>query len=382
LIFEILKKRGMNKIIRLVLLALVILGIGSCAANRNMGGSSASVSQLSGNVNVPDGALVYALPLTVVDIAIETERVIEKPGPYSAYAADLLGLTDVIKSENEYWSVTGVTISTHEEIDPDGYFAISAPGVFRTNVLEMKKAGLILDLNPEMYDVENQRKNSLSSGVEIHQFYDMGSDEYFRNRRDTLYRVVSVDTAFVRIPYLVVKKQKLNLDQLAERAAIRLMELRDGKHLLLTGETNLFPQDGSAIAEINRLERQYTELFAGKVFSEKRTFRYQITPRKDQTGRKIDLCVFSEATGPGDPGSKTGDPVTIEFTPEQKTRNIASPVSKGGPAQQKYSRIVCRLPDVAEVKLSIGNTVAGSGRKLIYQFGEIIQMPSNYLIGK
>jgi len=37
---------------------------------------------------------------------------------------------------------------------------------------------------------------------------------------------------------------------------------------------------------------------------------------------------------------------------------------------------------VAEVKLSIGNTVAGSGRKLIYQFGEIIQMPSNYLIGK
>jgi len=372
----------MNKIIRFGLLVLVTLGMGSCAANRNMGGSSGPVSQLSGNVNVPDGALVYALPLTVVDIAVETERVIEKPGPYSAYAADLLGLTDVIRSENEYWSVTGVTISTHEEVDPDGFFAISAPGVFRTNVMEMKKAGLILDLNPAIYNSESQRKSTIAPGVEMHQFYDMGSDEYFRNKRDTLYRVVTVDTAFVRIPYLVVKKQKLTLDQLAEKAAIRLMELRDGKHLLLTGETNLFPQDGSAIAEINRMEREYTELFAWKVFTEKRTFRYQIIPRKDQTGRKIDLCVFSEATGPGDPGSKAGDLVTIEFNPEQKTRSLALASSKGGSSQQKYSRITYRIPDVTGVRISIGNTVIGSGRKLVYQFGDITQLPSNYLIGK
>ncbi len=360
----------------------MILVSGSCAANRNMGGAPGSVSHLSGSVTVPDGALVYALPLTVVDVAIETERVIEKPGPYSAYAADLLGLTGVVRSENEYWSVTGVTISTHEEVDPDGYFAISAPGIMQTNVLEMKKAGLIVDLNPALYNAENNRNNGVDSDVEIHRFYDMGSDEYFRNRRDTLYRVVAVDTAFVRIPYLVVKKQKLTLDQLAEKAAVRLMELRDGKHLILTGETNLFPQDGSAITEINRLEREYTELFAGKVFNEKRTFRYQIIPRKDQTGRKIDLCVFSEATGPGDPGSKAGDLITIEFNPEQKTRSVALASSKGGSSQQKYSRITYRIPDVAVVKISIGNNVIGSGRKLVYQFGDIIQLQSNYLIGK
>ncbi len=46
-------------------------------------------------------ALVYGLPLTVVDVEIEAERIIEKPGPYSRFAGDLLGLNDVIKSENE-----------------------------------------------------------------------------------------------------------------------------------------------------------------------------------------------------------------------------------------------------------------------------------------
>ena len=34
--------------------------------------------------------------------------------------------------------------------------------------------------------------------------------------------------------------------------------------MILTGETNLFPQDGAAIDEINRLDREYTALFAGK----------------------------------------------------------------------------------------------------------------------
>ena len=38
-----------------------------------------------------EGSLVYGLPLTVVDIEIEAERIIEKPGPYSRYAEDLLG---------------------------------------------------------------------------------------------------------------------------------------------------------------------------------------------------------------------------------------------------------------------------------------------------
>ena len=36
------------------------------------------------------------------------------------------------------------------------------------------------------------------------------------------------------------------------------MELRDGKHMILTGETNLFPQDEAAINEMNRLEKEYT----------------------------------------------------------------------------------------------------------------------------
>ena len=100
-----------------------------------------------------------------------------------------------------------------------------------------------------------------------------------------------MDTAFIKVPYLVTKKQKLTVDQLAEKAAVRLMEMRDGKHLILTGETNVFPQDGAAINEMNRLEKEYTELFTGKTLREKHTFSYQLIPDKDH-GRKADNCLY------------------------------------------------------------------------------------------
>ncbi len=75
------------------------------------------------------------------------------------------------------------------------------------------------------------------------------------------------------------------------------MEMRDGKHLILTGETNVFPQDEASINEINRLEKEYTELFTGKTLREKRTFTYQIIPKKDFIGKQIPICTFSSAVG-------------------------------------------------------------------------------------
>ena len=64
---------------------------------------------------------------------------------------------------------------------------------------------------------------------------------------DTAYKRISIDSSFVRVPYVVEKKKRLTIDQLAERAAKRLMEMREGKHLILTGEANVFPQSDAAI---------------------------------------------------------------------------------------------------------------------------------------
>jgi len=50
-------------------------------------------------------------------------------------------------------------------------------------------------------------------------FMDLGADEYYVVQSDTIYKLVNVDTAFIKIPYLVEKKKQLTTDQLAEKAA-------------------------------------------------------------------------------------------------------------------------------------------------------------------
>ncbi len=371
--------RNRTKLVCFFIMAMISA---SCAVNRNMGNSKYSVTPLSGKTATSEGGLVYGLPLTVVDVELEAERIIEKPGPYSRFAGDLLGLNDIIKSENEFWSITAINVRTHEELDPEQFYIIETNSIFQTNVLSLKKTGLILDLNPEIYNSDSDNVLRDLNDLNHLNVSDLGSDEYFQNNRDTLYRIVSVDTAFVRIPYLIEKKRKLTVDELAEKAAIRLMELRDGKHLILTGETNLFPQDKAAIDEINRMEKEYTELFTGKTLKEKRIFRYQVIPRKDMTGKPVTLCRFSESTGPAESSEKSGSQVNIEFNPELKTKNLNIITGKTGSASsQKYDKLYYRIPEVVNLRITLGDEVLGKSRKLVYQLGDIVRLPANFIFG-
>ena len=140
----------------------------------------------------------------------------------------------------------------------------------------------------------------LANEQDINQFStrDLGSDEYYMVQSDTAYKRLSIDSSFVRVPYVVEKKKRLTTDQLAERAAKRLMEMREGKHLILTGEANVFPQSDAAIIEMNRLEKEYMELFTGKTIRQKVAYTYNIIPNREIDNKQIVLFQFSELTGP------------------------------------------------------------------------------------
>ncbi len=379
---NIIEEKNMK---RFTTLMLIVIMAASCSVSRKSSTAGPVITPLRGKTAITEGSLIYGLPLTVIDVLVETERVIEVPGPYARYAGDLLGLSDVITAENEYWSIRNISLSTHEELDPSEFYVIEATNLFETNVLALRRAGLILDLNAGLYNIYDRKKGQASgqeTDFEPLRVLDLGADEYYLSQRDTAYRIVSLDTGFVRIPYLVEKKRKLSVDQLAERAARRLMELRDGKHLILTGEANVFPQSEAAINEINRLEKEYTELFTGKVLREVRTFTYQVIPRREMSGSPVTLLRFSEATGPGASTDKTGAPVMIEFSPEMKTRDLSvirrpqSDVSV-----PRYDKLYYRVPDVVNIKVFTGNQILNSSRRLIYQFGEVVQLPANYIIG-
>ncbi|OFY66918.1 MAG: hypothetical protein A2V64_02960 [Bacteroidetes bacterium RBG_13_43_22] len=368
---------------RLSIILLLIMIASSCVSNRKLTGPEYVIAPLSDTTKINEGTLIYSLPMTIFTVSIEMDRTINLPGPYAKYAEELLGLKNVIINEDEQWTIRSVSVSSHEEADPSEFYVIETGSMLTTNALALKKEGLILDLNPGM-----NHKAAIVSGnkeINLNQFrsFDLGSDEYYYTDTDTAYRRVKVDNEFIRIPYIVETKKKLSESQLAERAARRLMDLRDGKLMILTGEANVFPQSDAAINEINSLEKEYTELFTGKSLNEIRTFTYQLIPQKELSGKPVTLFRFSEVTGPEDTSSGNGTAVSVTLNPEQKTKELTLLTrQESDPLAPKIDKLYYRMPDVVNMTIRMGDETLYNSRKLVYQFGEIMQLPSNYIIGK
>lgn len=373
----------MKTIIRFSIFLIIAIAASSCVLKKKLVEPSYVITPLSDTVTLRDGSLVYALPMTVFTVKVGIEHRIEIPGPYAKYAEDLLGLKNVTLKEVQHWEIRSVAVNSHEEADPSEFYVIESSNLFQTNVLELKKEGLILDLNPE----SNYQNTSYLSDKElnINQFrsIDLGSDEYYQSHIDTAFRRVRVDSSFIRIPYSVEKKNKLSAEQLAERAARRLMDIRDGKIMILTGEANVFPQNEAALNEINRMEKEYTELFTGKSIVETRTFTFQFIPKKELMDKSITLFKFSESTGTEKIASKNGVPVNLELIPEQKTKDLSiitrKPTDSSSPVNDK---LYYRIPDVVNLKISMKDEILYNSRKLVYQLGEVLQLPSNYILNK
>ncbi len=372
----------MKKIILLPLFLIIIL-MGSCWPEKKIAGPDYVITPLSDTTKIKGGTVVYSLPMTVFTVMVEMERTIELPGPYAKYAEELLGFRGIIMNEAEYWSIQGVSVSSHNEADPSEYYVIEGNNLFHSNVLALKQEGLILDLNPEMDYKAISNIGNRETNIDQFQSYDLGSDEYYRIQTDTAYKRVNFDTAFIRIPYIVETKKRLSVSQLAERAARRLMEIRDGKILILTGEANVFPQDDAAIKELNRLEKEYTELFTGKTISEKRTFTYQLIPRIEFDGKPVTLFRFSEITGPRDPSSGNGTEVIVSLNSEQKTKDLTFISSQTpDPFTPPVDKLFYRIPDIVNMSIKMGDEILYSSRKMVYQYGEVMQLPGNYIIGR
>ncbi len=152
----------MNRLLLIPLFTAIMISTSSCFLTKGKVNPSTTVTHLTDTLALRDGSLVYALPRTVFTIRIEFERTIEIPGPYARYAGELLGLDDVILSEGENWSVKSVSLSSHEEADPSEFYVIESNTLMKSNVLALKKEGLILDLNPE----SQVNPNGIESGKE------------------------------------------------------------------------------------------------------------------------------------------------------------------------------------------------------------------------
>jgi len=362
-----------------ILIGLIILAA-SCTTIKEVPLTvNTTVLPLGDTVKLYEGSLLYSLPQTGFEFTVVAQRTIQTAGPYHNFAEEFLGLNDVIRADQTVWSLKEIKIKSFTELDPEHYYIIESDGLLESNALSLKEAGLILDISSSAYQnrayFSKNLENTDISGTAIR---DMGSDEYYNIEKDTNYRIVELDTAFVRIPYVLERRRQLSLEEQAENTARILLELREGRHLILTGEATVFPQDKAAIDEINRLENEYISLFSGKSSTEIRTFKFFLVPEKEMEDTPVILFRFSPEDGVLEANDLSGRPVVVELLTANKVDNINLIENEGRAGS--YDRIYYRIPEVVDISVTDGRITLGKSRDLVYQFGKVVTLPANFII--
>lgn len=305
--------------------------------------------------------IVYALPRTELEINIMAEKTELIRGPFYQYSERYLGLKDVITENETQWDMVEVTVKPMGVPDADKQFVIQYSGNVAAPYIVNSKNGCIEAVNY----FEGGLKEEISKEVSLE----------------------STSKTFDFVPYTEEMLVANSTAKKAEEAAAYIARIRENRTLLLSGEASHAPADGKALKlalkNLDKLEKQYLELFKGKVLHTLVEKHLHYDP-KQEVNREL-LFRFSKFNGivakddfSGEPvflNISKADSVTINGEPLQpevdKKGNETAPVPDAG--------LYYNIPGKAVVSLSYANKNIYTERLSVAQFGKVFSLPTSIL---
>jgi hypothetical protein len=353
-------------------LAAVFFLISSCSTT-----TSFQVTKVGEEPEEYRERVLYVLPQTLLRVTVEIEKETFIPGPYRLFTEKFLGLDEYISEAGYSYRITDVNITDLTEPDPEQFYSINViegePDWEK--YMQLSMYGLVLD--PASVFSNETNLQALDNLPETPYFTDRSVKRNLTEVTDTLYKTVIQDSSYVRIPILRKQREAKTLEQKAEEAANFIIKTRKRRFKLLAGQYEIFPE-GEALAisveELDKIEKEYLELFLGKRIKQKFTKSYLITPESTKDAQSEVFAKFSSREGLLDQANPRGNELKIEIIPAGKVSMISSnnnPVYNS----QKLNNLYYRIPDVAEIKIQIENELLYEGRSSIYQLGEIMNYP-------
>ena len=258
-----------------------------------------------------DEGVTVSQPRTIlaVDVEVECDRILA--GPYARYAQKYLGLRAPL-TDKTVWTVKNARTSLADT--ETALFAGALP-------------------QPEKHTY----------------IYSDAADEFPRMLIDKTGTQVST------------------LEDAARQAVNTIYALRRHRMELITGEAgeNVFGEGlKSALAEIDRLEQSYLELFLGKRTLSTSTHRYILYPQADK--QQYVVCRFSASTGLLPASDLSGDMMMLQITPN-------APQTAGIEAGKRDLAVVtCRVAAPSECRVICNGYQSESVTLPIYEFGRTI----------
>ncbi len=286
----------------------------------------------------------YSLPTTILDITIEAERTVKKPGVFFKYAKKYLDIDNPITEVQERWTVKSIVINSRGVADSSEEYIMQF------------KAG------STAFVMFNDQRLPIAINTE--------------NVPEEVLPTLPVAVASVPSPLetdaalQVVNEEMLQSQSTAKRAelaAAQIYALRQSRTELITGQSEQLPPDGQAMQlvldNISAQEAALTAMFIGTVqhSTEVKTIEYK--PEKEVTNEVI--ARLSSIDGIVDADDLSGEPIylTLSVTARGKL-----PVDKNGlEIKSPKGGVAYRIPGRANVKIDY------DGNKMIEDELEVAQ---------
>jgi hypothetical protein len=321
---------------------------------------------------LPQGVVVYALPMTSVQIQAEAIREVFTAGPYAKFAAKYLGI-DVATENKESYSLKNLQLASFVEADAAQTYTVALKNSKSSaNFLTMTAAGPVAMFEQHTAAAISWRFANAAPKADFH---DRGTVSNLAKETTTLYKTVKTDAGFERVPVQQSQVVEKNIERRAEETANTIYSLRKKRMELISGDADN-PLSGDAmravLEEITRLESAYMSLFVGKSSFDAQTMTFDIVPDAAQPKQLYVAFRFSETQGLLAAANLAGRPVVLELTPEKK---VSATPSNAFDMDKKGKRVSYRIPEIVQARVLDGQTVLLQTRLPMYQLGTVMTFP-------
>ncbi len=335
------------------------------------------------------------MPKTKIVIEVFVNKIIENKGPFSDYTDKYLGkLKDRIEKNRTYWQISNVRFWSVPIVDTNHIYAIISKGITLANFVSLTKEGFLISFNKNGTNYQSpllfKEYANIKQGSTTELSYGrLSSRGIYKDVYDTVYKEISFDTVFKRVPIIKKTQIQKTREEQAREMADEIFSLRDYRLSLLVGDLDQLP-DGKALnimlSGINKLEKQYLEMFIGR--RDTLSYRYIFTyvPEQIPNIYRVVLFKFSTRKGILPVDAIEGNPVILEIYHQDNCEKIRDfevsqfllETEKG----VKNSGIFYRIPDKALLKLKMGNMTLGQIEMYIAQLGSIARLPYKLFLQK
>jgi len=161
----------------------------------------------------------------------------------------------------------------------------------------------------------------------------------------------------------------------AKEAADFLLELRNRRFEMLTGEYEVYPDGeamGASIQKLDQMEASYLSLFTGKTITRVMKRTWFIVPDSGAEPSSYTLDAFSNQLGFVPAELNEGKVLQVRLSPMGKTIRVGGYFSANSAPP---NALIYRIPDLAELKVMLGEEALSTHRITIYQSGHLLTAP-------